>query len=161
VVLAVVDLGLFQVEASRYYGVNPHTPRASAGAGRVLSPEQEQEMRPLVVDSTPQEQQIASETWTRQTVAELITSRLSIELTLQGVGKYLHRWGLMPQQSARQAREQHPEEVRPYVKQELIKEQMPESSSEFRNTIDKILDCIASMSDRIWDYFKKSKSIWH
>jgi hypothetical protein len=35
----------------------------------------------LVVDSTPQQQQIASATWTRHAVAELITSRLGIELT--------------------------------------------------------------------------------
>jgi hypothetical protein len=72
-----------------------------------------------VVDSTPQEQQIASATWTRQAVAELIVSRLGIELTLQGVGKYLHRWGLTPQKPARQAREQDPEEVREFVEQTL------------------------------------------
>jgi hypothetical protein len=58
-------------------------------------------------------------------VAELIASRLGIELTLQGVGKYLHRWGLTPQKPARQAREQDPEEVREFVKQKLpaVKEQ--------------------------------------
>jgi transposase len=139
VVRAVVDLGLSQVDASTYYGVSPHTisqwvtryrtqgedsldvkpqgrPR---GAGRALTPEQEREMRRLVVDSTPQEQQIASGTWTRQAVAELIASRLGIELSVQGVGKYLRRWGLTPQKPARQAREQDPEEVREFVEQRL------------------------------------------
>jgi transposase len=139
VVRAVIDLGLSQVDASRYYGVSPHTisewvsryreqgedalevqPQGRPqGAGRALSPDQEHEIRTLVVDSTPQEQQIASATWTWQAVAELIVSRLGIELTLQGVGKYLHRWGLTPQKPARQAREQDPEEVREFVEQTL------------------------------------------
>jgi transposase len=139
VVRAVIDLGLSQVDASRYYGVSPHTisewvsryreqgevalavqPQGRPqGAGRALSPDQEHEIRTLVVDSTPQEQQIASATWTRQAVAELIASRLGIELTLQGVSKYLRRWGLTPQKPARQAREQDPEEVREFVEQTL------------------------------------------
>jgi transposase len=139
VVRAVVDLGMSQVDASTFYGVSPHTisqwvslyreqgedalavkpqgrPR---GAGRALTPEQEQEIRTLVVDATPQAHDIASSTWTRQAVAELIASRLGIELTLQGVGKYLRRWGLTPQKPARQAREQDPEEVREFVEQTL------------------------------------------
>ena len=52
-------------------------------------------------------------------MAELIASRLGIELTLQGVGKYLRRWGLTPQKPARQAREQDPEEVREFVERKL------------------------------------------
>jgi transposase len=139
VVRAVIDLELSQVDASTYYGVSTHTisewvsryreqgedalevkaQGRPQGAGRALSPEQEDEIRRLVVDSTPQQQQIASATWTRQAVAELIASRVDIDLTLQGVGKYLRRWGLTPQKPARQAREQDPEEVREFVEQKL------------------------------------------
>jgi transposase len=152
VVRAVVDLGLSQVDASTYYGVSPHTVSQwvtlyreqgtdgldvkaqgrPLGAGRVLSPDQEGEIRRLVVDSTPKEHSIASGTWTRQAVAELIASRFGIELTLQGVGKYLHRWGLTPQKHARQAREQDPEEVREFVEQRLpaVKEQAEEQGAQ-------------------------------
>ena len=139
VVRAVIDLDLSQVDASTYYGVSPHTvsewvtryrkqgedalavqPQGRPqGAGRALSRDQEHEIRTLVVDSTPQQQQIASATWTRPAVAELIASRLGMELTLQGVGKYLRRWGLTPQKPARQAREQDPKEVREFVEQTL------------------------------------------
>jgi len=139
VVRAVIDLELSQVDASTYYGVSTHTisewvsryreqgedalevkaQGRPQGAGHALSPEQEDEIRRLVVDSTPQQQQIASATWTRQAVAELIASRVDIDLTLQGVGKYLRRWGLTPQKPARQAREQDPEEVREFVEQKL------------------------------------------
>jgi transposase len=70
VVRAVIDLDLSQVDASTYYGVSPHTisewvsryreqgedalavqPQGCPeGAGRALSPEQEDEIRTLVVD---------------------------------------------------------------------------------------------------------------
>jgi hypothetical protein len=89
------------------------------GSGRVLSPEQEDEIRRVVVESTPSEQHLPSGTWTRQAIAELIERRLGVELTLQGVGKYLRRWGLTPQKPARQAREQDPEEVREVMEQSL------------------------------------------
>lgn len=101
VVRAVIDLDMSQVDASISYGVSPHTisewvtryreqgedsfevkPQGRPqGTGRALPPEQEHEMRCLVVDSTPQAQQIASATWTRQAVAELIASRFGITLT--------------------------------------------------------------------------------
>jgi hypothetical protein len=55
--------------------------------------------------------------------SQLIASRLGIELSVQGVGKYLRRWGLTPQKPARQAREQAPEEVREFVEQTLPKVQ--------------------------------------
>jgi len=89
------------------------------GSGRVLSPEQEDEIRRVVVESTPTEQNLPSGTWTRQAIAELIERRLGVELTLQGVGKYLRRWGLTPQKPARHSREQDPE-VREFMEQSLI-----------------------------------------
>jgi transposase len=95
------------------------------GSGRALSSEQEEEMRRLVVDSLPRDHDIASATWTRQAVAELMAKRMGVELTVQGVGQYLRRWGLTPQKPAREAREQDPEEVREFVEQTLpaVKEQ--------------------------------------
>jgi transposase len=52
-------------------------------------------------------------------VAELIANRVGVELTLQGVGQYLRRWGLTPQKPARQAREQDPKEVEEFVQETL------------------------------------------
>jgi hypothetical protein len=86
-----------------------------------LSHEQAQAIRQLVVDSVPGDHDIASATWTRRAVAELIAKRVGVDLTLQGVGKYLRRWGLTPQKPARQAREQDPEEV-----EEFMQESLPE-----------------------------------
>jgi transposase len=91
------------------------------GSGQALSNEQAQEMCRLVVDSLPCDHDIASATWTRQAAAELIAKRMGIELTWQGVGKYLRRWGLTPQKPARQTREQDPKEVQTFVEETLPK----------------------------------------
>jgi transposase len=144
-VRAVVDFEMSQADAAAQYGVSSNTmsqwvslyreqgegglavqPQGRPeGSGRVLSSEHEEAMRQLIVDSTPCDPDIASATWTRQAVAELIAKEVGVELTVQGVGKYLRRWGLTPQKPARQAREQDPEEVREFVEQTLpaVKEQ--------------------------------------
>lgn len=70
------------------------------GSGRALSSEQEEKLRRLVVDTTSSDPDIASATWTRQAVAELMANRFGIELTVQGVRQYLRRWGLTPQKPA-------------------------------------------------------------
>jgi transposase len=133
----VVDLEMSQVDAAKYYGVSPNAisqwvslyhdqgedglrvqPQGRPmGSGRVLSPEQEEAIRCVVVDSTPSEQNLPWGTWTRQAVAELMTRRLGIDMTLQGVGKYLSRWGLTPQKPARHSREQDPDEVDNFMEQ--------------------------------------------
>lgn len=138
-VRAVVDLEMSQVDAATYYGVSPNAisqwvslyhdqgedglrvqPQGRPmGSGRVLLPEQEEEIRRVVVDSTPSEQDLPWGTWTRQAVAELMTRRLGIDMTLQGVGKYLSRWGLTPQKPARHSREQDPAEVDAFMAQTL------------------------------------------
>lgn len=92
------------------------------GAGRSLQPDQEEEIRKLLCDTTPEDHEIPLAAWTRQAVAELIRQRCGVELTLQGVGKYLRRWNMTPQRPARQAREQDPDEV-----QEFLEETLPDA----------------------------------
>jgi transposase len=151
-VRAVVDFEMSQADAAAPYGVSGNTmsqwvslyrdqgeagldvqPQGRPqGSGRALSGEQGQEIRQLVVDSMPCDHDIASATWTRQAVAELMAKRLDVDLTLQGVGQSLRRWGLTPQQPARQAREQDPEEVREFVEQTLpeVKEQAEQEEAQ-------------------------------
>jgi transposase len=151
-VRAVVDFDMSQADAAAQYGVSGNTmslwvslyreqgeagldvqPQGRPqGSGRALSDEQGQEIRQLVVDSMPCDHDIASATWTRQAVAELIAKRLGVDLTLQGVGQYLRRWGLTPQKPARQAREQDPDDVREFVEQTLpaVKEQAEQEEAQ-------------------------------
>ena len=51
-------------------------------------------MRELIVNSLPEDHEIASSRWTRPTVGELIRVKLGIELSEQSVGNYLKRWNL-------------------------------------------------------------------
>ena len=151
-VRAVVDFEMSQADAAAQYGVSSNTmsPWVSLyreqgesgltvqpqgrpeGSGRALSAEHGQEIRQLVVDSMPCDHDIASATWTRQAVSELIVKRMGVDMTLQGVGQYLRRWGLTPQKPARQAREQDPEEVREFVEQTLpeVKEQAEQEEAQ-------------------------------
>jgi len=151
-VRAVVDFEMSQADAAAQYGVSSNTmsqwvslyreqgesgltvqPQGRPeGSGRALSDEQGQEIRQLVVDSMPCDHDIASATWTRQAVSELIAKRMGVDMTLQGVGQYLRRWGLTPQKPARQAREQDPEEVREFVEQTLpeVKEQAEQEEAQ-------------------------------
>jgi len=92
------------------------------GSGRSLEIEQEEAIQQILCTSTPQDHQIALATWTREAVAQLIEQRYHISLTLQGVGKYLGRWGFTPQKPARHAREQDPDEV-----EEFLEETLPET----------------------------------
>jgi transposase len=136
-VRAVVDFEMSQADAATQYGVSGNTmsqwvalyreqgeaglavqPQGRPqGSGRALSREQELQIRHLVLDSMPCDHDIPSATWTRQAVAALIDKRMGIDLTLQGVGQYLRRWGLTPQKPARRAREQDAEEGREFVEQ--------------------------------------------
>jgi transposase len=140
-VRAVVDFEMSQADAAAQYGVSSNTmsqwvslyreqgeaglavqPQGRPeGSGRALSSEQEQEIRQLVVESLPCDHDIAIAMWTRQAVSELIAKHTGVELTLQGVGQYLRRWGLTPQKPARQAREQDPKEVEAFVQETLPK----------------------------------------
>jgi transposase len=151
-VRAVVDFEMSQADAAAQYGVSNNTmtqwvslyreqgeaglavqPQGRPeGSGRALSDEQGQEIRQLVVDSLPCDHDIASATWTRQAVSELIAKRMGVDMTLQGVGQYLRRWGLTPQKPARQAREQDSKEVEAFVQETLpkVKEQAQEEDAQ-------------------------------
>lgn len=151
-VRAVVDFEMSQADAAAQYGVSSNTmtqwvslyreqgeaglavqPQGRPeGSGRALSSEQEQAIRQLVVESLPCDHDIAIAMWTRQAVSELIAKHTGVELTLQGVGQYLRRWGLTPQKPARQAREQDPKEVEAFVQKTLpkVKEQAQEEDAQ-------------------------------
>ncbi|TSE28806.1 DDE superfamily endonuclease [Tepidimonas charontis] len=85
------------------------------GECRVLSPEQEAEIRKLICDKTPDQLKMAFALWSRQAVRELIKERYGVLLTPQGVGKYLARWGFTAQKPIKRANEQRPEAVRTWL----------------------------------------------
>jgi transposase len=82
-----------------------HRPK---GSGRLLPPEEEQEVQRLIQDRTPDQLKMNYALWTRQAVSELIEGRTGIRMQVRTVGKYLKRWGYTPQKPLKKAYEQSP-----------------------------------------------------
>jgi len=92
-----------------------HRPK---GTGCLVSPEQEQQVRRLIQDRTPDQLKMSYALWTRQAVSELIAVRFGIRLTVRNTGKYLKRWGFTPQKSLKKAYEQSPQAVGKWLNEE-------------------------------------------
>jgi transposase len=138
-VRAVIELGMTNREAAQVVGVGENAvgkwcaayrergtegldvqPQGRPeGTGRSLSPDEETEVQAILSEATPEDHGIPLPRWTRKAVRELIRRLYEEDLTLQGVGKYLARWGMTPQKPARHSREQDPEEVREFEEQTL------------------------------------------
>ena len=91
------------------------------GAGRLLSPQQEQAIQGLIDTKTPQDLGIPQALWTRHAVRELIRQQTGQSLPIRTVGQYLARWGYTPQKPVRKAYKQDPKEV-----QEWLEKKYPE-----------------------------------
>jgi transposase len=95
-------------------------PRGSAsGTGRLLTPEQEKEIRRLIRRGTPDRYGLGHALWSRSAVAALIEQRCGVRLAVRTMGTYLGRWGFTPQKPLRRAYEQKPREVRHWLEREF------------------------------------------
>ena len=64
------------------------TPGRKPGSGRRLDVEQEQRIKAVLIDKTPDQLKMPYALWTRESVRELIRSRYGIELPIRTVGDY-------------------------------------------------------------------------
>lgn len=96
-------------------GLVDKTRGRAQGEQRVLSPVQEADIRTLICGKTPEQLKMAFALWNRPAVRELILARCGVQLTLQGVGNYLARWGFTPQKPIKKAYEQRPEAVQAWL----------------------------------------------
>jgi transposase len=85
------------------------------GTGRTLSVRQENALRKLIEDKTPDQLKMSFALWTRQAVGELIRKRYGILLPVRTLGEYLKRWGFTPQKPRRRDYEQQPQQVRAWL----------------------------------------------
>jgi len=87
------------------------------GVGRMLTPEQEKEIRKSIEDKTPDQLKMPYVLWTREAVRELIEQKYSIRIAIRTVGKYLALWGFTPQKPLKKAYEQNPKQVSQWLKE--------------------------------------------
>jgi len=88
------------------------------GDGRLLSAEQEAEVRRLIADKTPDQLKMPYALWTRTAVAQLIEQRFGVVLAVRTMGLYLKRWGFTPQKLMKKAYEQSPAAVRRWLQEQ-------------------------------------------
>lgn len=88
------------------------------GSGRKLYPHEEAEIKRCLIDKCPDQLKLPFALWTRQAVQQLIKQKFSVNMTLQGIGKYLKNWGFTPQKPIRRAYERNNERVRIWLEDE-------------------------------------------
>ena len=76
------------------------------GEQRDLTPEQEAEIKKLMIDKAPNQLKLTFALWTRDAVKLLIQQRFGYEMPIRTVGEYLKRWGFTPQKPVKWAKEQ-------------------------------------------------------
>jgi transposase len=87
------------------------------GACRSLTPEQEQRVKRMIIDKTPEQLKMPFALWTRQAVQELIAGRHRVKMPIRTVGNYLLRWGFTPQRPRKRAYEQQPAAVKQWLRE--------------------------------------------
>jgi transposase len=94
----------------------PHGP--PVGAGRLLTADQEADIRSLIRRHTPDVLGLPFALWSRPAVRMLIEQRCGVVLAVRTTGTYLKRWGFTAQKPLRRAYEQRPSEVRRWLREE-------------------------------------------
>lgn len=102
------------------------------GVNRLLNVSQEEAIRKLIYDKTPDQLKLTFALWTRQAIKELIYLRFRIKIAIRTVGTYLKRWGFTPQKPLRRAYEQRPAAVQQWLKEEYpgIKDRAKQEGAE-------------------------------
>jgi len=88
------------------------------GHQRSLASEQEQEIKNLIMENTPDQIGLPYALWTRDAVREAINVSQGIVMPIRTVGDYLSRWGFTPQKPIKRAREQSPKAVDNWLRKE-------------------------------------------
>jgi len=85
----------------------PKTRGRKFGEKRLLSKEQEIEIKKLIIDNTPDQLKFEFYLWTPNVVRELIKQRYNIELKRTTMTEYLQSWGMSCQRPAKQCYKQN------------------------------------------------------
>jgi transposase len=136
VIHAIVDQGMRQVDAVRYFGVGrtsihnwlktyqkegisalrakkrgrpPHSRLAGHQAATTVR---------IVTDRCPDQMKLPFALWTRDAVRQLLADRFDVHVSVWTVGRYLNKWGFSPQKPLRRAYERDPRAVRRWLKRE-------------------------------------------
>lgn len=102
-------------EEGGWAALQPRARGKQTGNGRILTPEQEREIRTIICDKRPEQMKLDFALWNRGAVTILIERETGIKLCIRAVGNYLKRWGMTPQKPIKRAYEQKPEAVQAWL----------------------------------------------
>lgn len=105
------------IKKAKSTGLDSLAPLSRSGRSRTLTDKEEQEVRNWVIGNDPRQYGFDFGLWTRKIVANLIEDRLGVILSLNSVGRLLHRQGLTPQKPLRRAYERDEESVDQWVRE--------------------------------------------
>jgi transposase len=91
------------------------------GEKRILKPEQELEIKTLILEKTPEKLELGCALWTRRVVQELIKKETKIQFPINTVGNHLVRWGLTPQRPGKVANEQDERKIQEWIHNQYSK----------------------------------------
>jgi transposase len=98
--------------------LQPDTPGRKQGTGRLLTDEQEAQIKKMICDKRPEQLKMDFALWNRPAVMQLIEQEYGIKLCVRSVGDYLKRWGFTPQKPIKRAYEQQPKAVQAWLDDE-------------------------------------------
>ena len=102
------------------------------GEKRNLTPEQEKEIKGIIIDKNPEQMKLKGCLWTRKNIQELIGRKYKINMPLSTLGYYLQRWGFSVQRPIKKAYKQKPEQIQKWLNEEypVIKERAKAENAE-------------------------------
>lgn len=109
------------VKKAKTEGMESLEPIPHPGRTRTLTDEEEKEVTSWIIGNDPRQYGFDFGLWTRQIVANLIEHRLGVILSVNSVGRLLHRQGLTPQKPLRRAYERDEQAVKKWTQKEYPK----------------------------------------
>jgi len=89
------------------------------GDKRTLTPEQEKEIRSIIIDKNPDQLKLPGCMWTRENIRQLIREKYKIIMPLSTLGYYLQRWGFSVQRPVKRAYKQDEKKVGAWLNKEF------------------------------------------
>jgi len=83
--------------------IRPKKRGRKPGDGKLLTKGQEDEIRKIIIDKSPNQIKLSFMLWTRQAISELIMQKYGIGLSLRCITNYLKRWGFTCQRPTKKA----------------------------------------------------------
>jgi transposase len=121
----IIDVSLSLVYATKksydekgIEGIKPKRRGRRIGDKRLLTSEQEREIRQTIIDKNPEQLKLKCCMWTRKAIQEYILSNYKINLPLSTLGYYLARWGFSVQRPTKRANRQDEARVQEWIAEE-------------------------------------------